>query len=415
MTEEVKEEEEDKHNEMILQFQKNEQPAGVEQQDVLRELPCASYPCLNGGTCENQEVKYKLGENTVIDYLYKCLCTDEYIGENCQNEKSICHSNPCVHGRCLENGDNTGWQCLCLPGFRGQACEEDVDECDDATLNDCSPFAVCQNSEGSYQCQCQTGYHGDGKQCIAQKVTIKLANPDICDHYMEKVHRCIIITHQLHQCGIEIDMDITGKYRTDQIVWMKHIAKLNRTSSKSTKFKDEEVEFMVSEDGKQKQFSCEESDFAENYFTVEVQNGQFPTPKFTFKIIHKSIELGPQLPNKPFGVNVYNYDLFPHTDWIGKWVLEKTHEFTILDPPAVTYQYHINSLDSNTIGYLTYYAYDSDENQVASRRFHDELDINECELETDDCDEHAECENTRQHTFAFVTQAMKAVVKNVKI
>ncbi|XP_070537077.1 uncharacterized protein [Ptychodera flava] len=271
MTEEVKEEEEDKHNEMILQFQKNEQPAGVEQQDVLRELPCASYPCLNGGTCENQEVKYKLGENTVIDYLYKCLCTDEYIGENCQN---------------------------------------DVDECDDATLNDCSPFAVCQNSEGSYQCQCQTGYHGDGKQCIAQKVTIKLANPDICDHYMEKVHRCIIITHQLHQCGIEIDMDITGKYRTDQIVWMKHIAKLNRTSSKSTKFKDEEVEFMVSEDGKQKQFSCEESDFAENYFTVEVQNGQFPTPKFTFKIIHKSI------------------------------------------------------------------------------------DINECELETDDCDEHAECENT---------------------
>ena len=33
----------------------------------------------------------------------------------------------------------------------------DVNECDDATLNDCSINAICTNTEGSYECTCTAG------------------------------------------------------------------------------------------------------------------------------------------------------------------------------------------------------------------------------------------------------------------
>jgi len=41
----------------------------------------------------------------------------------------------------------------------------DVDECSDDDLNDCDEHATCENSEGSYSCECQEGYSGDGKTC----------------------------------------------------------------------------------------------------------------------------------------------------------------------------------------------------------------------------------------------------------
>lgn len=35
---------------------------------------CLDYPCLNGGTCINQEPRFK----------YKCICPDSYWGESCE-------------------------------------------------------------------------------------------------------------------------------------------------------------------------------------------------------------------------------------------------------------------------------------------------------------------------------------------
>lgn len=42
----------------------------------------------------------------------------------------------------------------------------DVDECAE---NPCHPAAACHNSLGSFSCQCQPGYEGDGFQCAHGK------------------------------------------------------------------------------------------------------------------------------------------------------------------------------------------------------------------------------------------------------
>lgn len=40
----------------------------------------------------------------------------------------------------------------------------DVNECSQGTSN-CSKYATCTNTFGSYKCSCNNGYHGDGFTC----------------------------------------------------------------------------------------------------------------------------------------------------------------------------------------------------------------------------------------------------------
>ena len=41
---------------------------------------------------------------------------------------------------------------------------EDIDECSEG-LDVCASNATCTNTEGGYNCSCDTGYHGDGFIC----------------------------------------------------------------------------------------------------------------------------------------------------------------------------------------------------------------------------------------------------------
>ena len=41
---------------------------------------------------------------------------------------------------------------------------EDLDECTSQT-HDCPANGLCTNVEGSFQCECQSGFTGDGKTC----------------------------------------------------------------------------------------------------------------------------------------------------------------------------------------------------------------------------------------------------------
>ena len=40
----------------------------------------------------------------------------------------------------------------------------DIDECAVGTHN-CSVDAVCNNTKGAYNCTCNPGYQGDGREC----------------------------------------------------------------------------------------------------------------------------------------------------------------------------------------------------------------------------------------------------------
>ena len=41
----------------------------------------------------------------------------------------------------------------------------DIDECSSESTNDCNINANCTNTPGSYNCHCDSGFSGDGKNC----------------------------------------------------------------------------------------------------------------------------------------------------------------------------------------------------------------------------------------------------------
>ncbi|CAN1120668.1 Wall-associated receptor kinase 2 [Linum perenne] len=87
---------------------------------------------------------------------------------------------------CMENSvcyepdhATTGYRCKCSPGYRGNpylsnGCQ-DINECEDARLNQCSESGLCVNREGSYSCSCPKGYYGDGRKdgtaCLPNRIS----------------------------------------------------------------------------------------------------------------------------------------------------------------------------------------------------------------------------------------------------
>ncbi|KAI8496318.1 hypothetical protein Bbelb_261590 [Branchiostoma belcheri] len=87
-----------------------------------------------------------------------------------------CKDEPCDHGVCLEAVD--GFYCVCRGGWEGEFCETDVNEC--KTVG-CHPLATCNNTAGSYICECHEGYEGDGIEACTDKD--ECSEEDICGPY----------------------------------------------------------------------------------------------------------------------------------------------------------------------------------------------------------------------------------------
>eukprot|EP00933_Yihiella_yeosuensis_P021663 TRINITY_DN17115_c0_g1_i1.p1 TRINITY_DN17115_c0_g1~~TRINITY_DN17115_c0_g1_i1.p1 ORF type:complete len:1176 (+),score=181.49 TRINITY_DN17115_c0_g1_i1:77-3604(+) len=89
----------------------------------------------------------------------KCINKNE-CNTSVSNVSSLCHAK----GRCV---DTTGsFTCSCNAGYRGDGMScVDYDECVFKTDNCHKSYATCNDTVGSFTCQCKTGFTGNGTTC----------------------------------------------------------------------------------------------------------------------------------------------------------------------------------------------------------------------------------------------------------
>uniref|UniRef100_A0A8C4LRD3 Slit homolog 1 protein n=1 Tax=Equus asinus asinus TaxID=83772 RepID=A0A8C4LRD3_EQUAS len=167
-------------------------PSGYKGRDCEVSLDsCSSGPCGNGGTCHPQEGEEAgftcscptgfegptCGVNTddcvehacanggiCVDGVgnYTCQCPLLYSGKPgrevsagaCEQLVDFCSPdlNPCQHeAQCVGTPDG----CECAPGYTGDNCSENQDDCRD---HGCQNGAQCLDEVNSYSCVCAEGY-----------------------------------------------------------------------------------------------------------------------------------------------------------------------------------------------------------------------------------------------------------------
>uniref|UniRef100_A0AAZ3RII8 Slit homolog 2 (Drosophila) n=1 Tax=Oncorhynchus tshawytscha TaxID=74940 RepID=A0AAZ3RII8_ONCTS len=163
-------------------------PYGFKGQDCEEPLhACIGNPCQNAGTCHLKEgERFAEGgdvceinvddcedndcenNSTCVDGVnnYTCMCGLEYTaatneverGELCEEKFDFCapELNPCQHdSKCILTLQ--GYKCECTPGYVGDQCELDYDDCEE---NKCQNGAQCIDAVNGYTCVCPEGYSG---------------------------------------------------------------------------------------------------------------------------------------------------------------------------------------------------------------------------------------------------------------
>ncbi|XP_068757796.1 fibrillin-1-like [Montipora capricornis] len=133
------------------------------------------YGCEHWCLLENKCVSVNIGSGKSPSSVI-CELSDS---DHCQHPKDLkprqgwtyrgaknpCCYNPCPkNGKCLLGYTEKNYACECPPGFTGEKCENDVDECSTG-IHDCNENATCTNTAGNFNCTCKPGFTGDGRSC----------------------------------------------------------------------------------------------------------------------------------------------------------------------------------------------------------------------------------------------------------
>ncbi|XP_071821592.1 protein crumbs-like isoform X2 [Apostichopus japonicus] len=105
---------------------------------------CENVTCQYGGTCSSN----------VMLQSHECSCVPGFEGEFCETNKDDCGS--CQNGATCVDMIND-YQCDCVPGFRGKDCDVDIDDC----LSEPCLVGNCTDLVNDFTCNCPTGFEGD--------------------------------------------------------------------------------------------------------------------------------------------------------------------------------------------------------------------------------------------------------------
>ena len=156
-------------------------PPGTSGEHCAQDVDeCHSSPCLHGGECYESGACRPLAADpcsaaglvtcgqmgcvprqTVPLDAYACQCAQGFEGQLCAADTNECDSSPCQNGgtcvdsACDDHGDDAArtcadevvpanaFACVCIVGFTGELCTDDVNECDS---NPCSNGGLCYES-----------------------------------------------------------------------------------------------------------------------------------------------------------------------------------------------------------------------------------------------------------------------------
>ncbi|KAG7457214.1 hypothetical protein MATL_G00244140 [Megalops atlanticus] len=150
------------------------------------EYECACEPGYVGANCEAEADSCEghqcaPGSTCLRGYQrYSCLCPPNRTGAFCDEEVeqiawyiehyprpkllvSVCGGErwnyTCYNGgNCTEAGDGSQWACQCRPGFAGQWCETDIDDC---ASGPCYNGGHCIDMVDQFHCVCDLSYTGE--------------------------------------------------------------------------------------------------------------------------------------------------------------------------------------------------------------------------------------------------------------
>nr|CAD7258136.1 unnamed protein product [Timema shepardi] len=110
---------------------------------------CSSQPCYNAATCID------------LPQGYRCQCAPGYSGVNCQVEKSDCRNDTCPErAMCKDEPGIRNHTCLCRSGYTGLDCDVTINPCT-ASGNPCDNGASCVAlQQGRFNCDCLPGWEG---------------------------------------------------------------------------------------------------------------------------------------------------------------------------------------------------------------------------------------------------------------
>eukprot|EP00742_Colponemidia_sp_Colp-10_P000287 GILJ01000323.1.p1 GENE.GILJ01000323.1~~GILJ01000323.1.p1 ORF type:complete len:764 (-),score=74.11 GILJ01000323.1:223-2232(-) len=143
---------------------------------------------MNHGGCDRNSACVNKPDPAIPGSRVTCLCNDGYLGDGrvCVAKEQLSirdckDSSDCDSKATCRNDAYGGHFCECISGWEGTGKQcTDINECLEGN-GGCSGNATCVNTPGSRECNCNSGFTGDGIVCIPSFLADCSINNGDCD------------------------------------------------------------------------------------------------------------------------------------------------------------------------------------------------------------------------------------------